>query len=96
MIIHELWTDEIDESGITKRIYFHCLIEIDGAKEWLYFGTDPAEKPPTQNYPISEYNYIQIPQELDNLDKQEAESLLYEMGLKIGLRREGFTSPLNP
>jgi hypothetical protein len=93
MIIHELWHDEIDESGITKRIYYHCLVEIDGVKEWYYFGTDPAEKPPTQDYPIKESPYIQIPQGLDNLDKQEADGLLYDMGLMIGLRREGLTSP---
>jgi len=95
MIIHEMWTDEIDEVGGVKRIYFHCLIEIDGVKEWHYFGTDPAEKPPTQVYPVNEYGYVQFPQGLDDLDKWEANGFLYDMGRMAGLRREGITSPLD-
>lgn len=95
MIIHEMWTDKIEEQGISKQMFFHCLIEIDGAKEWHYFGTDPAEKPPTSADPVNEYGYVMFPRDLDDLDKREADDLLYQMGQMAGLRREGITSPLD-
>lgn len=93
MIIHELYTDRIEDSGISKRIYFHCRIEIEGVNEWHYFGTTQAEKPPTTADPVNEYGYVQFPRDLDDLDKHEAEDLLYQMGRMAGFRREGLTNP---
>ena len=93
MIIHELYTDGINEVGTAKQIFFHCRIEIDGVNEWHYFGTDPADKPPTTGDPVNEYGYVQFPRDLDDLDKQEADDLLYQMGQMAGFRREGITSP---
>lgn len=94
MIIHELYTDKIEDSGISKRIYFHLRMEIDGVNEWHYFGTTAAEKPPTTADPVNEYGYVQFPRDLDDLDKWEADPFLYKMGRMAGFRREGLTSPL--
>lgn len=93
MIIHELYTDKIEDSGISKRMFFYCRIEINGVNEWHYFGTDPADKPPFTADPVNEYGYVQFPRDLDDLDKREADDLLYEIGRMAGFRREGITSP---
>ena len=93
MIIHELYTDKIDEAGVSKRMYFYCRIEIDGVNEWHYYGTDPVEKPPFTEDPVNEYGYVQFPRDLDDLDKCEANTLLYQMAQMAGLRREGITKP---
>lgn len=94
MIIHELYTDKIDDEGISKRINFHCRIEIDGVNEWHYYGTKAVDKPPRTADPVNEYGYVQFPRDLDDLDRREAEDFLYQMGMMTGFRREGITSPL--
>lgn len=93
MIIHELYTDGIDEAGTSKRIYFHCRVEIGGINEWHYFGTDPIEVPPMSEDLVNEYGYVLFPRDLDDLDKREADDLLYQMAQMAGFRREGITKP---
>lgn len=86
--IEQMWTDKIEEVGVTKRIFFHCLIVFDDdTKQWHYFGTTQAEAPPTTTDPVFEYEYVMFPRDLDEL--RDAEIQLYKLGLQAGLQREG-------
>ena len=88
--VQEHYPDGIETVGVVKRISFHCLVYyIDGSKEWHYFGSTAAEKPPTTGDPVFEHPYIQFPQGLDDLNTDEAEDILYDAGRMVGFRREG-------
>jgi len=90
--IQEMYTDKIESVGTVKRIYFYCLVvNIDGTKEWHYFGIDPTEKLPTTGDPINEYTYVQFPQGLDDLDPIDANYFLFYLGRLAGFKREGLT-----
>lgn len=86
----ELWTDGIVTLGAVRRVYFHALIEVNGQREWWYFGTDPEEKPPTQDYPVNETAYVQFPDAFMDLG-DEMTPTLYDLGQRAGYNREGLT-----
>jgi hypothetical protein len=89
----EFWTDQITDTGIVWRVYFHaCLQFDDGHKEWHYFGTDPAVVPPTGIFsgaPVFEHAYVQFPGAFNDLPDDDATIQVYQLGLMAGLNREG-------
>lgn len=92
--IEGMFTDQIEEVGVTKRVYFQVLIVFDdGHKEWHYFGTLLADVPARSADPVFEHSFVQFPQGLDDLDLRESSDFLYELGRVSGFRREGLTNP---
>jgi hypothetical protein len=87
--IPERWTDQIEEVGTVRRIYFRILVDYDNTRTWHYFGTTQVEKPPHGDYDaVEEHPYIQLPQDLQHLPKHEADRELYNLGLECGLNKE--------
>ena len=89
----EFWTDAIEDTGVVIRVYFHALVVQDnGDLEWHYWGTDPAEKPPTGIHfdkPIvGEHAYVQFPQAFSDLG-DDMNMQIYGLGLSAGMNREG-------
>ena len=87
-----MWTDQIVSVGSVRRIYMRFVMDMgDGTKRWLYFGSTPVTNPPLQfqNAPFTQYTYVQIPQDLDNLGPEYQEEL-YKLGRIIALKREGW------
>ena len=92
--IQELYTDKITIVGIVRRIHYHLLavlwddVQLIRFKQWHYFGTTPAEKPPTSSDPIFQHDYVQIPNDVSFL-ASNGNDQLYQLGLEIGLVKEG-------
>jgi hypothetical protein len=92
--IQELYTDGITIQGVVRRIYYHALYvfwDFDTQtehKEWHYFGTKAAHKPPTTADPVFEHNYIQIPDDIQYLPAQMGDDYLYELAKLIAPYRE--------
>ena len=87
--IPELYTDQIVDVGVVKRVYFylrHCD-DSTGACAWHYFGTDPEDFPPWSDDPVNEYAYVQFPTAFDDLG-QDALFTMYELALQAGRGRE--------
>jgi hypothetical protein len=89
----EFWPDQIVDTGVVRRVYFHALLQFDdGSKEWHYFGTNPASVPPTGIYadePVVTHTYVQFPDAFDDLPADDANFMVYEIGRIAGLNREG-------
>lgn len=92
--IPEMWTDKIEQVGTVRRVFFHALVDIyddetgETRREWHYFGTTPAQKPPTSADPVFQHTYVSFPQDFDQLG-QEANDAYYSLGIQAGLKREG-------
>jgi len=90
----EMWTDQIVAVGAVRRVYFHVLVDIyddetgQTRREWHYFGTTPAQKPPTSADPVFQHTYVSFPQDFDQLG-QDANDYYYQLGIQAGMHREG-------
>lgn len=84
--IPEYYTEKIEDVGVVKRVFFHLRAVVDGVSTWHYFGVDPAEHPPTTDDPVVEHIYIQFPNDLDNLPREESETALYELGMLVAIK----------
>lgn len=93
--ILEMYTDGITVQGVTRRINFHALYEFldpetqATTREWHYFGSTAAAKPPTTADTVFEHARIQIPDDLNYLPHGESDQDLYNLGIKCGQYREG-------
>ena len=87
-----MYTDQIVSVGSVRRLYMRFLMDMgDGTKRWLYFGSTPETYPPPQfqNAPYSQYDYVQLPQDITVLG-EDADMELFMLGRKIALKREGW------
>lgn len=89
----EFWPDQIQDTGVVIRVYFHALLQFDdGSKEWHYFGTDPVEVPPTGIFAgetVVEHPYVQFPGAWSDLPEDEFDPQINGIALAAGLNREG-------
>jgi len=91
-----IFTDGVESIGGVKRIFLHLIFCDNEGCEWQYFGTDPQDKPPPagwDQWPIVENLYIQLPNDLDDLPKEEGDRLLYDMARLIAGRKSGWELP---
>jgi hypothetical protein len=88
-----MWTDQIVDTGVVIRVYFHtCLQFDDGHKEWHFYGTDPDSVTlvgPNADEPVFEHTYVQFPGAWSDLPPDEYNSQIYGIALASGLNREG-------
>ena len=91
--IPEMWTDQIQELGVVRRVYFHALHcdDVTGECAWHYFGTDPDKAPPTTDDPVHEYDYVQFPAAFDDLGT-EMQPMLFNLASQAGRTREGIAN----
>ena len=89
----EFWPDQIVDTGVVRRVYFHaCLQFDDGHKEWHFYGTDPDSVTlvgPNADEPIFEHAYVQFPDAFDDLPADQAKPQIEGLALMAGLNREG-------
>jgi hypothetical protein len=66
----EWWDDGVESSGVTAQVKAHALcvffddVTSEQVKEWHYFGTTQAEKPPTTADIVVEHPAFQYPIDL--------------------------------
>ena len=94
---NSVWTDHIQTLGTVKRVFLFVGIGSPGARDWHYFGVDPAKRPPPDaTYSaIYEHAYVQFPAAFDDLGGDEGRALLFELGSRAGIAREGLTEGSN-
>jgi hypothetical protein len=80
--IDEFWTDELETSGVTKKMSFR----VKSQDVWYYFGSSVAAFPCPST--CNEVADIQFPRDFDLLDEVDP-FLLYEIALQAALNREG-------
>ena len=89
----EFWTDQIQETGVVIRVYFHVLVQDDaGNKTWHFFGTDADTTEivgPNADEPRVQHDYVQFPQAWQDLPGDELNPAIYGIALRCGLHREG-------
>jgi len=89
----EFWPDQIQDTGVVIRVYFHaCLQFDDGHKEWHFYGTDPDDVTlvgPNANEPIFEHPYVQFPGAWSDLPEEDFSPQINNIALAAGLNREG-------
>jgi hypothetical protein len=96
--IESLFTDTIEDAGVTFDISFVVRILLDnGNREWHYFGTTEAEipratlepnVPELATAPFFEHSQVQFPSGFNDLP-QEIFNELYRLAVPAGLNREG-------
>lgn len=65
--IQERWDDGVTGVGLSREVKMHLLaVFVDEetgmqTKEWHYFGTTQAEKPPTTADPVTEHPSFKFP-----------------------------------
>ncbi len=90
--LNAIWPIRIDNAGITKRVVIRVHVRLnDGSGAWHYFGVTEAESPLPDfvDDPVFEHIYVQFPQAFDDLPADDADDIMYELGVKAGLSREG-------
>lgn len=96
--VQEMCTEKIEIVGVVRRVYYHALYVFwdqdtqTESKEWHYFGTTAAQKPPTTADPVFEHPRVQIPDDLHYLPPVIGDSMLYELAKICGEYREGLVA----
>lgn len=82
--IPELWTDQIEEAGVSKRVHFHMRVQFDdGTQAWYYFGTPVPS--PAPSIPCVSQPSVLFPAEFLNLPT--ASDTLYSLALEVAVNK---------
>lgn len=88
--IDEVWTDAM-EGTTTRTFKFRVLCETNRGREWWYFGTTTAEKPPPtephRSAPVTSRGLLNFPADLSFMTAEEWD-IIWRLMIQLGLRKE--------
>ena len=76
--VPELYLDEIVEAGVTRNIYLHMRVVLEGGDpdgEWHYFGTEV----PPEHEGATEHSYVHFPSAVLDMGDED-QDLFYDLG----------------